>query len=52
MCCVIVWSKKLKNEEVMDRVGPQRHSKNNFVGRNVNSRTVKEFVCNVHVYEI
>jgi len=36
----------------MDRVGPQRHSKNNFVGRNVKSRTVKEFVCNVHVYKI
>ena len=26
--CVVVWSRNLKNEEIMARVGPQRHRRN------------------------
>ena len=30
MCYVVVWSRNLKNEEAMARVGPQRHRKKKF----------------------
>ena len=42
-----VWSRNLKNEEVMARVVPQRHRKKKFlnnlgtVGINVNSRLIR-----------
>ena len=52
LCRVVVWSRKLKNEEAMARVGPQRHSKNSFVGCNMKSRAVTQHDCNVHVYEV
>jgi len=29
--CVVVWSRNLKNEELMARVGPQRHRKKKWV---------------------
>jgi hypothetical protein len=31
LCCVVVWSRNLNNEEAMTRVGSQRHSSKKII---------------------